>query len=317
MKKYVAKRILMIIPIVLVVSILIFSIMYFVPGDPARAILGVNATEVQLAEKRAELGLDQPFLVQLGTYLKNLFLKFDFGTSYIYNKSVSSEILNRFPRTLLFAVMCMVLSAIVGIPLGMNAAIHQDGIGDRISMGISLIGISLPSFWVALMLVIVFSLKLKLLPSYGIGGIQYYILPCIAGAFGGIAQVARLTRSSMLEVIRSDYVTTARAKGVPERRILWRHIFPNGVIPVIQILGNILGDSLAGAIVIENVFSIPGLGTYLTTGITNRDYPVVRGVVVFLGLSFCIIMLIVDVAFAFADPRIKAQYEGNKKSKRR
>lgn len=317
MSRYIIKRILMIIPIILIVSILIFTIMYFVPGDPARVILGANATEVQLAQKRAEMGLDQPYIVQLGSYLYRMFFQLDLGTSYIYNTSVSAEIIGRLPRTLLFAFMCMVLSAVIGIPLGMSAATHQDGIIDRASMSFSLIGISLPNFWVALILVIIFSLKLGILPAYGVGGIEYYILPCIAGALGGVAQVARLTRSSMLEVIRSDHIATARAKGVSERGILWRHIFPNGVVPVIQILGNIFGDSLAGAIVIENVFVMPGLGTYLTTAITNRDYPVVRGVVVVLGLAFCIIMLLVDLAFAFADPRIKAQYEGQSRRRRR
>jgi len=297
------------IPVVVIVSILIFSIMYFSPGDPVEVILGGKATDVEIAAKRAEMGLDEPFIVQLGDFLYKFFFKMDLGRSYITQKSVWGEIMVRFPRTLMFAVGCMVLSVVVGVPLGVTAAVHRNTWIDRTCMVFALLGISLPEFWLAMQLVIIFALKLGWLPAYGIGGPQYYVLPVIAGSVHGIAKQARQTRSSMLEVIRSDYVTTARAKGHSETTILYKHALPNALIPVVQVLGNNFAISLGGALILENVFSIPGIGTYLTAGIAARDYPIVRGCVIFLALVFSIIMLLVDLAFAFIDPRIKAQYE--------
>lgn len=313
MGRYTLKRILLLIPVVLGVSFLIFTIMYFVPGDPARIILGGSATQAELAEKRAQLGLNQPYIVQLVQFLKDTFLNFNLGTSYLTNTSVLGEIAVRFPRTLSLAFICIIIQVAIGIPLGMVAATHQNGVVDKICMVLAMIGVSLPEFWVALMLVIVFSLKLGWLPAYGFGGISYYILPCIALSLRGIATLARLTRSNMVEVLHADYVTTARAKGIPKQRILLSHALPNGIIPVIQSLGSSFGASLGGAIVIENVFSIAGMGTYLIGGVNNLDYPVVRSSVIVLALAFSIVMLIVDLAFAFIDPRIKAQYAGRKK----
>lgn len=313
MKRYVFKRILLIIPVVIIVAILVFTIMYFCPGDPVSVILGGQASDIEIAAKRAEMGFDDPYIVQLGSFLFNFFIKGDLGRSYITDQSVIEVIMTRFPRTLLFSLACIILSVVIGIPLGMVAAVYRNSWGDRISMIFALIGSSLPNFWLALQLVIIFALRLGWLPAYGIGGIKYYILPIIAASLDGIAQEARQTRSSMLEVIRSDYATTARAKGIPERKILIRHILPNALIPVIQTMGNIFARSLGGALLIETVFSIPGIGVYLQTGIANRDYPVVRGSVVFLALVFSIVMLLVDIAFAYIDPRIKAQYENHGK----
>lgn len=315
MRKFVIKRILLMIPVVFIVAVLVFTIMYFCPGDPVSVILGGQATDVEIAAKRAEMGFDDPYLVQLGGFLYNFFIQMDLGNSYITQQSVFAEIMTRFPRTLLFAFSCIVLSMLIGIPLGMIAAVHRNSWGDRISMILALIGSSLPNFWLALELVIIFALRLGILPAYGIGGLKYYILPVLAGSLDGIAQEARQTRSSMLEVIRSDYVSTARAKGISENKILFRHVLPNGLIPVIQTMGNIFARSLGGALVIETVFSIPGLGTYLQTGIANRDYPIVRGCVVFLAIVFSIVMLLVDVAFGYIDPRIKAQYENSSAQK--
>lgn len=209
MKKYILKRLLWMIPVILGVTIAIFTIMYFVPGDPAVIILGAEATEAELQSKREALGLNRPFLIQLGSYMKNVFLHFDFGTSYITNNSITKELLARLPRTALVGFVSMLLMLIVGIPLGITAAVHQNGIGDRLCMIIALAGVSVPSFWLGLLLVITFALNLGILPASGIGGFQYYILPCVASAFGGIAGLARQSRSSMLEVIRSDYVVTA------------------------------------------------------------------------------------------------------------
>lgn len=321
MGKYIAKRILWMIPVILGVTILIFTIMYFTPGDPVKMILGneTNVTEEMIAEKRAELGLDQPYIVQLGTYVSNVFLHGDFGTSYIYGTSVLGELLKRLPRTLTLGLMCMALQICVGIPLGVIAAVNHNKLGDRISMLIAMFGVSLPQFWFGLMLVLLFSVHLGWLPAYGVGGIQYYILPCIANSFGGIASQARQTRSSMLEVINADYITTARSKGLSEFDVIVRHALPNALIPVITVLGHGFAMLLGGAVVIETVFSIPGVGTYMTKAISTRDYPIVQGSVIILAIAFSVVMLLVDLVYAFVDPRIRAQYEnqsGRKKGKK-
>ena len=317
MWKYIVKRLLWMIPVLLGISVVIFTIMYFCPGDPSAAILGNAATPAAIAEKRAEMGLDEPYLVRLLSYLNQVFLHFDLGTSYFQNQSVMSGILYRLPYTATIAVICMLLQILIGTPLGITAAVHQNGLADRICMVIALAGVSVPGFWLAMMLVLLFSVKLGWLPPYGVGGIQYFILPCIANAFAGIASQARQTRSSMLEVIRSDYIVTARAKGLSEREILYKHALPNALIPIITVVGNGMGMMLGGTVVIESVFSIPGIGMYTTSAINNRDYPVVMGGVLFLGALFSLIMLLVDVIYAFVDPRIKAQYEGQQKSFRR
>lgn len=315
MTKYVIKRLLWMIPVMLGVTIVIFSIMHFVPGDPAVIILGTEATEAQLMQKREELGLTEPFLIQLGTYMKNVFLHFDFGNSYITNNSITSELLARLPRTALVGFVSMVLMLLIGIPLGITAAVHQNGLADRICMIIALLGVSVPAFWLGLLLVILFALKLGWLPASGIGGFEYYVLPCIASAFGGIAGLARQSRSSMLEVIRSDYVVTARAKGLSERKVIYGHALPNALIPIITVAGSHLAHIFGGSVVIENVFSIPGIGSYMVTAVNNRDYTVVTGSVIFLAVTFSLVMLLVDVVYAFVDPRIKAQYTGGKKKK--
>lgn len=316
MTKYIVKRLLWMIPVVLGVTIVIFSIMHFVPGDPAVIILGTEATEAELQAKREQLGLSEPFMIQLGTYMKNVFLKFDFGNSYITNNSITKELLSRLPRTALVGFISMILMLVIGIPLGITAAVHQNGLGDRLCMIIALIGVSVPSFWLGLLLVITFSLKLGWLPASGIGGFQYYILPCVASAFGGIASLARQSRSSMLEVIRSDYVVTARAKGLSERKVIYGHALPNALIPIITVAGSHLAHIFGGSVVIENVFSIPGIGSYMVQAVNNRDYTVVTGSVIFLAVVFSLVMLIVDVVYAFVDPRIKAQYTGGKKKKK-
>lgn len=317
MGRYIVKRLLWMIPVILGVAILIFTIMYFTPGDPARMILGSEATAEQVAAKQAQLGLDQPYIVQLGRYLSDMFLHFDFGDSWIYGSPVINELMNRLPRTLIIGCLSMLLQICIGIPLGVYAATHHNRLGDRISMFIALFGVSIPQFWLALMLVLVFAVELEWLPQFGFGGIEYYILPCIANSFAGIATQARQTRSSMLDVIRADYITTARSKGMTERQVTLRHALPNALIPVITVLGNGFGMMLGGTVVIENIFSIPGVGSYMTTAIGNRDYPVIRGSVVLLAIVFSLIMLAVDLIYAFVDPRIKAQYEGGGRRKKK
>lgn len=309
MIRYILKRLLQMIPVILCVAILIFTIMYFCPGDPTQAMLSAEATDIEREALREQLGLNDPFIQQLGRYLYQTFIQGDLGSSYITGKSVTEELLTRFPRTLVFAVSVMVVQLLVGIPLGVTAATHQNGWGDRLCMIVALLGVSIPSFWLAMEMVILFSLKLGWLPPYGIGGIEYWILPVFCSCFGSIAMQARQTRSGMLECIRSDYVVTARAKGLSERNILYRYALPNAIIPLIQTMGDGFGSALGGTVIIENVFSIPGVGLYMTTAVTQRDYPIIRGGVVILAIAFCIVMLLVDCMFAFVDPRIKAQYE--------
>lgn len=317
MARFILKRLVSMFFVVLGVAVLIFTVMYFTPGDPARFILGNEATPEDLALKRAQLGLDQPYIIQLGSFLKDIFLRFDFGESYVYGKPVLGELLNRIPYTLVLGLLCMLLQVVIGIPLGVTAAVHQNGAADRVCMFIALFGVSIPQFWFGLMLVLLFSLQLGWLPAFGIGGIEYFILPCIANAFAGIATQARQTRSSMLEVIRSDYITTARAKGLRERDVIYKHALPNALIPVITILGNGFAMMLGGAVVIETVFSIPGIGMYMTSAIGNRDYPVVRGSVVLLSIAFSVVILLVDIIYAYVNPRIKAQYEGAGRKRRK
>ncbi len=316
MGRYILKRLLWMIPVMVGIAILIFSIMYVCPGDPAAALLGNGATQVQIEAKRAEMGLNEPYLVRLGAYLKQVFINFDLGTSYFYKTSVASGIAERMKYTLVIALISMALQIFIGTPLGIVAATHRNGWADRLCMFIALLGVSVPGFWLALMMVLLFSVRLGWLPAYGTGGIAYFVMPCIANSMAGIASQARQTRSSMLEVIRSDYITTARAKGLSERDILFRHALPNALIPIITVVGNGMGMMLGGTVIIENVFAIPGIGSYMTNAINSRDYPVVMGGVLVLGLIFSLIMLLVDIVYAFVDPRIKAQYEGKQRGKK-
>jgi ABC-type dipeptide/oligopeptide/nickel transport system permease component len=315
MGRYVLRRLLQMIPVILGVTILVFTILYFIPGDPVRLLLGAEPTPAQVEAKREAMGLNDSYFVRLGRYVEGIVLHFDFGKSWIYNTPVTSELLQRFPRTLTIAVICMAMQILIGTPLGIIAAVNRNGWGDRLSMFIAMFGISMPNFWIALMLVLLFSVKLGWLPPFGIGGLEFYILPCIANAFPGIATQARQTRSSMLEVIRSDYITTARAKGMSEFQILMKHALPNALLPIITVVGNGMGMLLAGTVVIEMIFGIPGIGWYLVGGIGNRDINVVQSSVIFLAIAFTLIMLLVDLAYAFIDPRVKARFAVQKRRK--
>ena len=233
MSRYVLKRLLMFIPVVIVVTILIFTIMYFVPGDPAVSIAGAEATEQQLAEIRARLGLDQPYLVRLFNYLKDVFLHFDFGKSYITGVRITEEMLRRIPRTLGLGVATWMISVVVGVPFGVAAGVKQNSIVDSLCMFIALFGVSMPTFWLGLMLILFFSVRLGWLPSSGIDSLSCYVLPAIAGSFGGLASNARQARSAMLEVIRSDYIVTARAKGLSRLKVIYKHALPNALFPIL------------------------------------------------------------------------------------
>jgi ABC-type dipeptide/oligopeptide/nickel transport system permease component len=309
MIRYVLKRVLMIIPVILFVAVTIFTIMYFCPGDPAKVILGGGSTQADVEILREKMGLNDPFFVQLGRFMYQTFIKFDLGNSYMSGKSVGAEIMARLPITLTFAFSAMVIQVLVAIPLGVTAATHQNSWRDRLCMLIAILGVSVPPFWLGLQLMLLFSRKLGWLPAYGIASWKGWILPIFVNGVHGIALMARQSRSSMLEVIRSDFVVTARAKGLPEKTILYKYALPNGLIPLIQVMGDSFGASLGGTVIIENVFSIPGIGQFMTNAIGTRDYAVIRGSVVVLAIAFSLVMLLVDVAFGFVDPRIKAQYQ--------
>lgn len=316
MARYIIKRILWLIPVILGVAIVIFTIMYFVPGDPAQIILGGTATASEIAELRESMGLDDPYIIQLLRFLKETFLEFDLGQSYVNNVDVAQALMERFPRTALIAVVCCIAQIIIGIPLGVIAATHQNRWQDRLCVVLAMIGISIPSFWLAQMMILLFSFKLGWLPAFGISSWKSFIMPCFCSMLMGVANQMRFTRTYMLEQIRSDYVVTARAKGLSESAVIYKHALPNTLIPLITGIGGDFGAALGGTVIIENVFSIPGIGQYMINAIGNRDYPVVRGSVIFLSIMFSLIMLIVDLAYAFVDPRIRAQYSNRGKSRR-
>lgn len=308
MTKYVLKRLLLMIPVVLGVAFLIFTIMSFTPGDPAAIILGAEGTPAQMTELREKLGLDDPFLVRFFDYVTGIITRFDFGTSYINGRDVKFEILQRFSFTLKIAALSMCFSLGLGVPLGIIAAVNRNTWKDNASMSVALLGISMPTFWFGLILSIIFALKLGWLPPSGVGSFKHYIMPCLAVSMSGIAGMARQTRSSMLEVIRADYITTARAKGQIERVITYKHALRNALIPVVTQAGAVFGLLMCGTLVSETVFSIPGLGTYMVTAIKSRDYPAIQGSVIFVAITFSLVMLLVDILYAAVDPRIRAQF---------
>ncbi|MDR1801252.1 MAG: ABC transporter permease [Lachnospiraceae bacterium] len=317
MLRYVLQRLLMTIFVIIAAAILIFTVMYFVPGDPAKIILGPEATAADLADVRHQLGIDRPFLVQLGSFMYNTFIKFDMGTSWFRNTSVFGGMLERIPRTFLLGFLSIVLTSLVGIPMGVNAATHHRKWQDKGVISFAMVFMSVPEFWVALLFIIFFSLRLNILPSFGIGSWKNYVLPILSGALAGIGGIARYTRSCVLEVVHADYITTARAKGVMERKVIYQHMLPNALIPVLTNVGTSFTRCIGGTIVMEKIFSFPGVGLYLSDAIASRDYPVIRGCVIVIAAFTAILMLLVDLSYGYVDPRIKAQYvkQSTKKGK--
>ena len=309
MGRYIVKRIFWMIPIILGVAVLIFTLMDFCPGDPAEIILGGTAREEDYARLREQLGLNEPFLVRLGTFLYDTFIRFDLGESWLNGVSIKAEIAARLPRTLGLSVATLVIAIVVGIPLGIVAAINQNKWQDNLCMFVALVGVSIPGFWLSLMLIILFAVQLEWLPAMGFGSIRHYILPALSSSVYSIAMLARQTRSSMLDVIRSDYITTARAKGVREFHVITRHALKNALIPIITVLGSFFGLMVGGAVISETIFSIPGMGLYIVGAVGSRDYPIVRVGAILMAIVFSLSMLLADLVYAAVDPRIKAQYE--------
>ena len=312
MYRYVIKRLLLIIPVVLGVSFVIFSILAMVPGDPASMILGAGVTQEEVDQLNHELGYDRPFLVRYFSYLYDAIFHFDFGTSYATRQEVFPEVMAKAPISFSIAMNAIIFAGVVGIPIGVLSAVKQYSLLDTIPTFIALFLAAAPAFWVGMLLMILFSLKLGWLPTGGVETWKGYVLPMLALGLMYAAQQLRFTRSSMLETIRQDYIRTARAKGAAERTVIWKHAMKNALMPVITIIGVNFGGLLGGAIVTETLFSIPGLGTYIVNGIKQKDVPVVMAGTMCLAVMFAGIMLCVDLLYAFVDPRIKAKYSGRR-----
>ena len=314
MLRYILKRILLMIPVLLGIVIIVFTLMYVGNGDPPLSILGENVTPEAQAALREELGLDDPYLVRLGDYILGI-LHGDLGDSYRSQRPVIDEILARYPTTLKLTFGSIALGIIVGVIIGIISAVRQYSILDKVGTFISLFGVSAPSFWIAMMLVLVFSVKLGLLPATGSYSLACWVLPVVTLGLQCGAFIMRMTRSSMLEVIRQDYIRTARAKGQREFIIIMKHAFRNALVPIITTIGIQICGFLAGSVLVESVFALPGLGKYVVDSVTYKDFPAVQGVVLFIALNCVIINLLTDIIYCFVDPRIKAQY-GRKKSKK-
>jgi peptide/nickel transport system permease protein len=284
--------------------IIIFTILYFTPGDPAKSALGQEAHPERIAAFHAKYGLDKSYPEQLGRYLYKAIFKLDLGYSYMMKSQVSMELAARIPVTMKLAFWAVLMSTLIGIPLGVICSIRQYSFLDSLTTLITLLGVSMPTFWTGLLLIIAFSVHLGWLPSMGFGSVSEMILPIVTLSGSSIAVIARMTRSSMLEVIRSDYIRTARAKGQKESIVIMKHALPNAMIPILTVISMQFGTLLGGSIVTEAIFSISGVGRLMLEAINLRDYPVIQGGVLFISIAFCLINLLVDILYAFIDPRI-------------
>lgn len=304
MLKYISKRIIYLIPVLIGIVFFVFTIMYFSPGDPAKLILGDRAPEEQVAALRHELGLDLPYYQQLFNYIKNA-IHGDFGNSYQLRMPVWDIIKLRFPLTLQLTTFTMLIAVLIGVPVGILSAVKQYSVIDAFSVIFALLMASIPAFWLGMLLMLLFSLNLGWLPSSGYEGVKWLILPSITLGFINCATIMRMTRSSMLEVVRQDFIRTARAKGATEKRVVFRHALKNAIIPVITVVGTAFGSSLGGAVVTETVFGLPGMGTQIITAIRQKDNPVVLASVIVIALAFSLVNLIVDILYTYVDPRIR------------
>ena len=317
MLNYIVKRILLLIPILLGVSAIIFALKTFTPGDPARQILGNNATQEQIDAKRDELGLNDPVIVQYVKYIGGV-CRGDFGDSYRTGEPVLKEILPRIGTSAKITFGAVIIGALIGIILGIISALKKYTWIDSLVLVVSMFFQSVPEFVVALVLIMIFAVKLHVLPATGIETAAGYILPMCCVGLSSVASYTRITRSSMLEVLGEDYIRTARSKGQTEGKIVWSHALRNAMIPVAQSIGTNLGNAIGGGMVLETVFSVPGVGKYIVDSITQRNYPSVLGGALILAFILTIINLIVDISFVLIDPRLKTTIisGGAKKAKK-
>ena len=307
MLKFTMKRLVYLVLVLVGVSFLVFLLLYMTPGDPVRMMLGESATPEAQAELRLELGLDDPFLVQYGRYIKNIVVHQDLGTSYSTRRPVLDEIMTVFPNTVKLATAAIIIAVILGTFLGIVSAVRQNSLLDNAVMVLALIGTSAPIFWIGILMIILFSVNLGWLPPSGFGSFKQLIMPALALGMQSTAVVARMTRSSMLEVIHQDFVKTARAKGQKESVVIMKHVFRNALIPVITVVGLQFGTLLGGAMLTEVVFSIPGVGRLMIEAIKQRDFPIVQGSVLFVAACFSLVNLAVDLLYAVVDPKVSKE----------
>lgn len=307
MLKFTMKRLVYLVLVLVGVSFLVFLLLYMTPGDPVRMMLGESATPEAQAELRLELGLDDPFLVQYGRYIKNIVVHQDLGTSYSTRRPVLDEIMTVFPNTVKLATAAIIIAVILGTFLGIVSAVRQNSLLDNAVMVLALIGTSAPIFWIGILMIILFSVNLGWLPPSGFGSFKQLIMPALALGMQSTAVVARMTRSSILEVIRQDFVKTARAKGQKESVVIMKHVFRNALIPVITVVGLQFGTLLGGAMLTEVVFSIPGVGRLMIEAIKQRDFPIVQGSVLFVAACFSLVNLAVDLLYAVVDPKVSKE----------
>jgi peptide/nickel transport system permease protein len=312
MKEYIFRRLVLLVPTVLGVTIIVFLMMHFIPGDPVALLLGDYYTEATAAAIRAQYGLDKPLHIQYFMWLKRLFVG-DWGSSIIANRPIFEDLMRRLPITFELIILSMAFALVIAIPAGVIAALRPYSWRDYGAMTTALIGVSVPEFFMGVLLILFFSLLWGILPAVGYvplteslwGNLQHMILPAVTLGLGRAALLTRLVRASMMEVIRLDYVTTARAKGVREWAVVLKHALKNALIPTVTVLGLQVGFLIGGAIIVETVFSVPGVGSFGISAISLRDYPQVQAFVLIFALGFVLINLIVDVLYAFLDPRIK------------
>ncbi|RXA59198.1 ABC transporter permease [Enterococcus casseliflavus] len=309
MFQYIVKRILWLFPILLGVSFIVFTIMYLSPGDPVTMVLGEGATLEQYEAMRVQMGLDRSFIEQFFHYIKNVVVEFDLGRSYVSGRVVMDEILVRLPNTIKLSVWSVLFASLIGIPLGVISASRPYSKVDNFVMFLSLVGVSMPTFWQALLLIILFTSTLGWLPASGFDTWQQMIMPVFALASSSIGTIARITRSSMMDVLDQDYIRTAKAKGVNGSKVTFHHALRNALIPVVTVIGLQFGALLGGAVLTETVFSINGIGTLMVNAIRTRDTMIVQGGVLFIAFIFTMVNLCVDILYAYIDPRIKTSYD--------
>lgn len=305
MLQYIVKRIVASVPTVLLITLLAFAMLHLTPGDPAEIFLGENRSTPELLERiRHEMGLDRPLHVQYLSYLGGI-LRGDLGRSLNNNRPVIQEIANRLPATLELTFAALLIAVALGIGLGVLSAIRHNTWVDSLAMFVALIGVSMPVFWSSLLLIFFFSVKLQWFPSVGQGGIERLVLPAVALGLLSSATLARLVRSSMLDVLSQDYVRTARSKGLRPRRVIWGHALKNALIPTVTILGIEFGQLLSGAVITETIFSRLGIGRYYVDSLLNKDFPVVQALTLFIAVAYVVINLLVDLSYSLLDPRIR------------
>ena len=309
MTKYILKRLLILIPTLLGVSFIVFLLLYLSPGDAALAVAGPDATKEAVDSIRESLGLNKPFIVQYGNYLKNLIFHFDLGTSYHSGRPVTDTLIRVFPTTLKLAGGALFIAIIMGIIFGVIAALKKNTFIDSIITAFGMIGLAMPIFWSGLLLIIVFSTKLKILPASGFSSFKQMILPCFALGFQSSAVIMRMTRSAMLDVLDKDYIRTAYAKGLSKTKIIFVHALKNAMIPVITTIGLQAGGLLGGSILTETIFSIPGIGRLMVDSVKTRDYPIILGAIMLIAIVYSVISIAVDILYGFINPRIKSDYK--------